>query len=66
MNKLKRIREAAGMSQSQFATAAGISVRTLQDYEQSRRDINAAAAITVYKFCKILNCRIEDILNIEE
>ena len=31
------IRERVGLSQSEFATLIGISVRTLQDWEQGRR-----------------------------
>lgn len=31
------IREGTGLSQSQFATLIGVSVRTLQDWEQGRR-----------------------------
>ena len=37
--KLQAARLAAGMSQSQLAAAAGISVRILQDYERGARDI---------------------------
>ena len=36
--KLQAARKAAGMSQSQLANAAGISVRILQDYERGGRD----------------------------
>ena len=33
------IRESTGMSQSQFAEHFGISIRTLQDWEQGRREM---------------------------
>lgn len=36
-------RIAAGLSQSQFAELMGISVRTLQDWEQGRRSPSGAA-----------------------
>ena len=36
--KLQAARLAAGMSQSQLAAAAGISVRILQDYERGARN----------------------------
>lgn len=37
------IRERTGLSQSTFATLLGVSVRTLQDWEQGRRAPSGAA-----------------------
>ena len=37
------IRESTGLSQSRFATLLGVSVRTLQDWEQGRRSPSGAA-----------------------
>ena len=37
------IREATGLSQVRFATLLGVSVRTLQDWEQGRRAPSGAA-----------------------
>jgi len=66
MNKLKQIREAAGMSQSELAKASGISVRVLQNYEQGTRPLNGARAITVYHIATALGCTVEDLINTEE
>lgn len=38
-----RTREATGLSQAQFAELLGVSVRTLQDWEQGRRAPSGAA-----------------------
>lgn len=37
------IRESMGLSQSRFAALLGVSVRTLQDWEQGRRTPSGAA-----------------------
>ena len=37
------IRERTGLSQARFATLLGVSVRTLQDWEQGRRAPSGAA-----------------------
>ena len=60
--ELKRIREAAGLSQSQLAKEAGISLRSIQMYEQKNKDINKAQAITLAKIARELKCEIEDLL----
>ena len=38
-----RAREKSGLSQSEFAELLGVSVRTLQDWEQGRREPSGAA-----------------------
>lgn len=60
--KLQNARQAAGMSQSQLARAAGISVRVLQDYERGARDISGAKLATLLKLCNVLHCELRDII----
>lgn len=45
--RFKRLREAAGLSQSQLARAAGVPVTSLQQWEQGRRTplLDAAARV---------------------
>ena len=62
MSKLPQLRQAAGLSQSQFAKAAGINVGTLRHYEQGSRQFDHAELGTIIKACIVLKCRIEDIL----
>ena len=66
MTNLKRIRTSAGLSQSQLAELSGISVRSLQHYEQGARDINKAQAIILLQFARALKVNIEDIMEIEQ
>ena len=40
---IRSIREKTGLSQAEFATLLGVSVRTLQDWEQERRAPSGAA-----------------------
>lgn len=40
---LVRAREKAGLTQTQFAALLGVSVRSLQDWEQGRRELSTAA-----------------------
>ena len=62
MTNLKRIRTDAGLSQTKLAEASGVSVRMIQHYEQRVKDINAAAALTVYRIARALDCTVEDLL----
>lgn len=64
MNKLKQIRLAAGMSQSELANKAEINVRTIQHYEQGFRDINKTSALTLYKLARALGTKMENLLQL--
>ena len=60
--KLQNARQTDGMSQSQLARAAGMSVRVLQDYERGARDISGAKLATLLKLCNALHCELRDII----
>ena len=62
MSKLKKIREAVGLSQNKLATLSGVSNRMIQHYEQGVKDINKAQVGTVYKLAKALKVNIEDLI----
>ena len=66
MNKLKKIRVQQELSQFQLAKASGVSLRMLQKYEQGDRDIKKAQAETVYKLAKTLNCKMEELIDIQK
>lgn len=63
---LKECRLRRNLTQSQLAAAAGVNIRIIQHYEQGSKDINKAAAATVYRLAKALNCRVEDLLDLSE
>ncbi|MCL2747342.1 MAG: helix-turn-helix transcriptional regulator [Oscillospiraceae bacterium] len=62
---LKRWRGAAGLSQSKLAVEAGVSLRSIQMYEQRNKDVNKAQAITLAKIARVLGCDVEDLLESE-
>ena len=65
-SKLQTARKAKGLTQKQLAEASGLNLRTLQHYEQGSKDLNQAAAITVYGLAVLLGVKVEDLLDIEE
>ena len=60
--KLQEKRKLAGLSQICLAEKAGISFRTLQDYEQGRRLINKASGEQLRSLAVALDCTIEELL----
>ncbi len=59
---LKRLRIAFGCSQSELAKLSGVSLRSIQMYEQRQKDINKASVDSVRKIAKVLGCSIEDLI----
>lgn len=65
MTNLKRIRTERDITQAALSERSGVSLRTLQEYEQGRKPINGAAALTVYRIARELNITVEDLLELE-
>lgn len=63
---LKTIRENRGISQAELAKLSGVSLRSIQMYEQKVNHIDKAQAGTVYKLSRILGCTVEDLLESPE
>lgn len=59
---LKRIRTVYGCTQAELAKQSGVSLRSIQMYEQRRKDINKASVETLYSIAKVLGCMIEDLI----
>jgi DNA-binding XRE family transcriptional regulator len=61
---LKRIRTAYGCTQAELAKQSGVSLRSIQMYEQRNKNINKASADTLLSLSKVLGCTIEDLIEI--
>ncbi len=59
---LKRLRTICGYSQSVLAKKSGVSLRSIQMYEQRNKDINKASVETLYRISKVIGCTIEDLI----
>ncbi len=59
---LKRIRTNYGCTQAELAEHSGVSLRSIQMYEQRNKDINKASVETVHRLSKVLGCTIEDLI----
>lgn len=60
---LKKMRLAAGLSQGQLAEKSGVSVRTIQKYEQGEIDIDFAKLATLAALSNACGCRVRQILS---
>ncbi|MGN0267749.1 MAG: helix-turn-helix domain-containing protein [Lachnospiraceae bacterium] len=59
---LKRIRTAFGFTQAELSRRSGVSLRSIQMYEQRNKNINKASADTIYRLAKVLGCTMEDLI----
>ena len=66
VGKLKLFRIKSGMSQEDLAKASNVPVKCIGNYEQQRRSLNHARAITVYQLACALNCKVEDLLDLSD
>ena len=63
---LKRIRKEYGFTQAELAERSGVSLRSIQMYEQRNKNINKASAVTLYRFAKVLGCAMEDLIEMRD
>ena len=61
-NPLKRQRTLCGLSQRELSSQSGIALRVIRSYEQGQRSLENAAAQNLIALCKVLGCRIEELL----
>lgn len=60
--RLKKLRESRGLSQTELAKISGVSLRSIQMYEQRVNNIDKAQAQTIYKLSRVIGCSMEDLL----
>lgn len=66
ITKLQKTRLKRGLSQSELATKSGVPLKTIQHYEQKKRQIENAKLYIICDLCSSLGCKIEDILEDEK
>lgn len=59
---LKRFRTACGCSQAELSRRSGVSLRSIQMYEQRNKDINKANASALYSMSRVLGCSMENLI----
>ena len=62
-SRLKWMREYKGLTQQELSDNSGVSLRSIQMFEQGNRDINKAQVITVLQLAEALECDVYDIIN---
>lgn len=60
--KLQKMRKNAGMTQAELAERSGVSLRSIQMYEQQNKDIRKAQVERILHIARALGCGIEDII----
>ena len=60
--RLQVIRKSCGITQNELAKQSGVSLRSIQMYEQRNKDINKAQMETVNNLAKVLGCKMEDLM----
>ena len=61
-SNLKTIRKNAGLSQNELAELSGVPLRTIQQYEQRKKNINNAKAVYLIMLAKALVCNVDNLI----
>ena len=65
LNNLQTIRKSKHLTQNQLVDLSGVNRSLITKYESGEKNINRAAAETLYKLALALDCSIEDLLEKE-
>ena len=66
MTKIKEVRLQKGLTQKELSEKSGVSIRTLQHYEQGSKNFDHARIDTLLNVCETLKCTLYDILENED
>ena len=66
VSNLKRMRQKTGLYHSDLAKLSNVPVRTIQQYEQRQKNINAAKAESLIRIAKYLYCSVDDLMELPE
>ena len=64
--RLKRLRVARGLTQAELSRMSDVSLRSIQQYEQRKKDINKAQAFSVYRLARVLGCQMEELMEADD
>lgn len=60
--RLVELRKAADLTRAALSEASGVSVRTLESYEQGMRPLSSASGDILLRISKALGCTVEDLI----
>ena len=63
-DRLRILRNNAGLTQKQLSERSGVNLRTLQQYESQSKDINKASGVILLSLAKALDCSVEELLSV--
>lgn len=65
MSTLKELRNQKNLTQKELSNITGISIKTIQAYEQNYLSLEYASIINISKLCKALSCHYYNLVSIE-
>lgn len=60
--RISQLRRQRGLTQGELAQLVGVTVKSIQAYEQRINSLNRATAETVMRIARVLGCTIDDLL----
>lgn len=64
--KLQQIRKSRDLTQLELSIYSRVKLRTIQELEQGRKDINKAEALNVYNLAEALGVAVSELLEISD